>query len=50
MQIRQLINGQLVAGAGNPIPVMNPSTGGELIAIGTVEHGELKPLRLILLN
>ena len=25
-------------------------TGGELIAIGTVEHGELKPLRLILLN
>ena len=24
MQIRQLINGQLVAGAGNLIPVMNP--------------------------
>ena len=33
MQIRQLINGQLVAGAGNPIPVMNPSTGAELVAI-----------------
>ncbi|MFB0953050.1 MAG: aldehyde dehydrogenase family protein, partial [Aeromonadaceae bacterium] len=33
MQIRQLINGQLVAGAGNLIPVMNPSTGAELIAI-----------------
>jgi aminobutyraldehyde dehydrogenase len=33
MQIRQLINGQLVAGAGTPLPVMNPSTGGELIAI-----------------
>ena len=33
MQIRQLINGQLVSGAGNLIPVMNPSTGGELIAI-----------------
>ena len=32
MQIRQLINGQLVAGAGNPIPVMNPSTGAELVA------------------
>ena len=33
MQIRQLINGQLIPGAGTPLPVMNPSTGGELIAI-----------------
>ena len=33
MQTKLLINGQLIPGAGTPLPVMNPSTGGELIAI-----------------
>jgi tRNA pseudouridine55 synthase len=53
-QAVRIRNGNPVLLRGRDAPVEADAvavfTGGELIAIGTVEHGELKPLRLILLN
>ncbi len=41
MQTRQLINGELVVGAGDAISVVNPSTGGEIVRVNEASEEQV---------